>query len=332
MIVVFGSLNIDLVVGVRSLPRPGETVLGPGYDVVAGGKGANQALAAARAGAAVSLAGAVGRDAFAETALAELAAAGVDLAGVVRRGPRTGAAFITVDRAGENQIVVASGANRKARQSQVPDEALGRDSLVVLQMEVPAAENWALARRARKRGARVMLNAAPAGALPPEVLSSLDWLVANEIEIRAIAAAAGHRGEDPRAAGTAVAAGTGAVVVTLGAAGAVAFAGGEAWEIGALPVKPVDSTAAGDAFVGALAAALDAGAALPAAMRRASVAGALACLARGAQPSLPTRAAIEARLKELPPARRIGSAMRGWKKEKVNHRHTETQRRHRVIE
>jgi ribokinase len=311
MILVFGSLNIDLVVRVKSLPAPGETVLGPSYDVVAGGKGANQALAAARAGAAVAMLGAVGKDAFSEIALAELAVAGVDLAGVARKGPRTGAAFITVDRKGENEIVVASGANLKARQSQVADAALGPETLVVLQMEVPVRENGALARRARARGARVLLNAAPAQPLPAEALAALDWLVANEIEIAVIAGAAGHGHEDPRAAGAALAAATGiAVVVTLGGQGAVAYAGGEAWQIGALPITPVDSTAAGDAFVGTLAAALDAGAALPAALRRASVAGALACLVAGAQPSLPTRAAVDARLRELAPARKIKAGRR----------------------
>jgi ribokinase len=306
MILVFGSLNVDLVVRVKSLPRPGETVLGPSYDVVAGGKGANQALAAARAGAKTAMVGAVGSDDFATTALAELSAAGVDLTGVARRGPRTGAAFITVDRKGENEIVVASGANLKTRQSQVAEAALGPGTLVVLQMEVPPAENWALARRARTRGARVMLNVAPAQPLPAEALAAVDWLVANEIEIGTIAAAAGHGREDPRAAGAALAAATGiAVVVTLGAEGAVAFAGGEGWTIGTLPITPVDSTGAGDAFVGVLAAALDAGAALPAALRRASVAGALTCLVAGAQPSLPPRAAIDKRVKELAPARKI---------------------------
>jgi ribokinase len=306
MILVFGSLNVDLVVRVKSLPRPGETVLGPSYDVVAGGKGANQALAAARAGAKTAMVGGVGSDDFATTALAELSAAGVDLTGVARRGPRTGAAFITVDRKGENEIVVASGANLKTRQSQVAEAALGPGTLVVLQMEVPPAENWALARRARTRGARVMLNVAPAQPLPAEALAAVDWLVANEIEIGTIAAAAGHGREDPRAAGAALAAATGiAVVVTLGAEGAVAFAGGEGWTIGTLPITPVDSTGAGDAFVGVLAAALDAGAALPAALRRASVAGALTCLVAGAQPSLPPRAAIDKRVKELAPARKI---------------------------
>jgi ribokinase len=306
MILVFGSINVDLVVRTNSLPHPGETVLGPGYDLVAGGKGANQALAAARAGAKVSLVGSVGRDGFAEAALAELAAAGVDLSGVARRAARTGCAFITVDRAGQNQIVVASGANRKTRQVQVRPEALGRKTLVMMQMEVSPAENWVLARRARRSGARVMLNVAPAGRLPKEIMPDIDWLVVNEIEVRMIAAGIGGEGESPRAAGAALAAATDTtVVVTLGAEGAAAFAGKEGWEVGALPIKPVDSTAAGDAFVGALAAALDAGAALPIALRRGSVAGALACLVRGAQPSLPSAAAIDAALLRLPPARKI---------------------------
>jgi len=306
MILVFGSLNVDLVVRVKALPRPGETVLGPSYDVVAGGKGANQALAAARAGAETAMVGAVGSDDFAKTALAELERAGVDLEGVARQGPRTGAAFITVDRKGENEIVVASGANLRARQTQVAEAALGPETLVVLQMEVPPKQNWALARRAKARGARVLLNVAPAQPLPAEALASIDWLVANELEIASIAAAAGHGREDPRAAGAALAAATGiAVVVTLGKEGAVAFAGGEAWSIGALPITPVDSTGAGDAFVGVLAATLDAGSTLPAALRRASVAGALTCLVAGAQPSLPLRASIDKRLKELPPARKI---------------------------
>jgi ribokinase len=306
MIVVFGSLNVDLVVRTNALPRPSETVLGPSYILVAGGKGANQALAAARAGASVKMAGAVGRDGFAETALHDLAEASVDLSLVARCGRPTGAAFITVDRSGQNQIVVASGANRAARQSQIPGSVLGPETLVLMQMEVPLAENWGLARSARAKGAKVMLNAAPSQPVPAGVLSCLDWLVANEIEIRMASSAAGRAEEDPRMAGAALADATGVgVVVTLGAQGAVAFTQSQAWEIGALPITPVDSTAAGDAFVGALAASLDNGAELPAALRRASVAGALACLVAGAQPSLPLRAAIESHLGGLPPARRL---------------------------
>jgi ribokinase len=306
MIVVFGSINVDLVLPVEALPRPGETVLGPSYSTVAGGKGANQALASARAGAPTRMFGSVGRDGFADIALAEMAAAGVDLGGVSRCAAPTGCAFICVDRAGENFIAVASGANLKAQQRQVPDELVGPETLLVMQMEVPLSENWALAARAKARGTRLLLNVAPAGALPREALAMLDWLVVNEIEALAVARGLGLGEGDPRAAGSALADAAGmAVVVTLGAEGAVAFTGEGVWEIGALPIQQVDTTAAGDAFVGALAAALDEGATLPAALRFASVTAGLACLAAGAQPSLPNRAAIEKRLEELSPARRL---------------------------
>ena len=301
MIVVFGSINVDLVVPVKALPRPGETVLGPSYKLVAGGKGANQALAAARAGAMTRMVGAVGRDGFAEVALADMAAAGVDLSGVARRAAPTGCAVICVDKAGQNMIAVASGANMKVRESQLADGYLGPRSLVAMQMEVPPAQNWALVARARPMGARLLLNVAPAGQLPEPILPALDWLVANEIEAGMIAAKLGQGGEDARAAGSALAKATGiAVVVTLGAQGAVAFEAKQGWEIGALAIEPVDTTGAGDNFVGVLAAGLDRGLALEPALRRASAAAALACLAIGAQAAMPDRAAIDAATARLP--------------------------------
>lgn len=306
MIVVFGSINVDLVVPVKKLPRPGETVLGPSYKLVAGGKGANQALAAARAGALTRMVGAVGRDGFAEVALVDMTAAGVDLSGVARRGSPTGCAVICVDQAGQNMIAVASGANMKVRERQLADGFLGPRSLVAMQMEVPPAQNWALIARARSLGARLLLNVAPAGALPGLILPALDWLVVNEIEAGMIAAKLGVSREDPREAGAALAEATGiTVVVTLGAQGAAAFAAKQGWEIGALAIKPVDTTGAGDAFVGAFAAALDEGADLSTALRWGSIAGGLACLKPGAQPSLPHRAEIERRLGQLAPARKI---------------------------
>jgi len=306
MIVCFGSINVDLVVPVKTLPRPGETVLGPSYTLVAGGKGGNQALAAARAGASTRMVGAVGRDGFAEIALANMAAAGVDLTGVARRAAPTGCAIICVDRAGQNMIAVASGANLKIRERQLADGSLGPRSLVVMQMEVPPAQNWALVARARSLGSRLLLNVAPAGALPATILPALGWLVVNEIEAAMIADRLGLGRDDPRDAGAALAEKSGAtVVVTLGAQGAVAFSGRQGWEIAGLPVAAVDTTGAGDAFVGAFAAALDEGADLPAALRWGCTAGALACLTPGAQPSLPHRRDIERRAGELAPARKI---------------------------
>jgi ribokinase len=305
MIVVFGSINIDLVVPVERLPRPGETVLGPGYTLVPGGKGANQALAAARAGGAVHMAGRVGRDGFADLALAELTAAGVDLSAVERDALPTGCALIPVESGGQNLIVVAAGANGAAAERQVPDALLGPGTVVMLQMEVPHAENWRLVERAKARGARVMLNCAPAAEVPRAVLPALDWLIVNESEAELLARSLALPAAGPRAAGRAIATAVNTtVIVTLGGEGAVAFSRAEAWTVGALSVKPVDTTAAGDAFVGAFAAAIDAGAELPAALHRASIAGGVACTIAGAQPSLPTTAAIDAHLPHLAPAGR----------------------------
>ncbi|MFQ5959608.1 MAG: ribokinase, partial [Alphaproteobacteria bacterium] len=302
-IVVFGSINVDLVVRVAALPRPGETVLAPTYDAVAGGKGANQAVAAARAGAQVRMVGCVGGDGFADLALATMREAGVDLRAVATVAAPTGCAMICVDAAGRNQIAVASGANRKAREAQVDDDLLAPGATLVLQLEVNLDETWALARRAHERGVRVVLNTAPAAPVPATAAAAWDVLVMNEIESTMLAQAAGPAEADPVAAARNLAqAWDIATIVTLGEDGARAFEHGAAWRIGALAVEAVDTTAAGDAFVGVLAAALDSGADLADALHRASVAGGLACTSAGAQPSLPNRAAIDARLGDLAPA------------------------------
>jgi len=306
MIVVFGSINVDLVVPVKHLPQPGETVLGPSYTLVAGGKGANQALAATRAGAKTRMVGAVGQDHFAEVALADMAVGGIDLSAVRRCDAPTGCAIICVDEAGQNQIAVASGANLEARESDLPGDLLDSRSLIGMQMEVPLKQNWALAARARTAGARLLLNVAPAGPLPNSIFPCLDWLVLNEIEASAVATALGVCRASPQATAAALSRQTNiAVVVTMGSEGAIAFSDGNAWEIGTLRITPVDTTGAGDAFVGAFAAALDEGAELPMALRWASVAGAIACLTPGAQPSLPDRAVITQHLEELAPARKL---------------------------
>jgi ribokinase len=295
VILVFGSINVDLLVPVPLLPQPGETVLGGDYALLPGGKGANQALAARRAGAAVTMAGAVGSDAFARLALRSLRQAGVDL-GLVRRTDRpTGCAAIMVgaqgDHQGENLIAVASGANRVAEAANVPDSVLGRDTILLCQMEVPAAENWALIRRARARGARAVVNLAPAAPIDPALFALIDILVANEGEASAL-------GVDPAALARSL---RQALVVTRGGAGSTAFlADGGQIEVRALAIEPVDTTGAGDTFVGVLAAGLDRRLLLSAALRQASAAAGLACLAHGAQAAMPDRAAIEAALARLP--------------------------------
>jgi ribokinase len=249
--------------------------------------------------------GRVGRDGFADLALAELKAAGIDLSAVERDALPTGCALIPVDRAGGNLIIVASGANMAAAERQVADALLGPQTVVMLQMEVPLAENWRLVERAKRHGARVVLNCAPAAPVPRVAMAALDWLVVNESEAELLARGLSLSATDARSAGAAIAEAAGTtVIVTLGGEGAVAFAGADIWTIGTLPITPVDTTAAGDAFVGAFAAAVDGGADLPTALHRASTAGGLACTVAGAQPSLPTKAAIESRLRDLAPARR----------------------------
>jgi len=308
VIVVFGSLNLDLVFPVRTLPRPGETVLTPGLHRVPGGKGANQALAARRAvpSMPVAFVGAAGRDDWAEEATALLAAEGVDLAHLERLDATTGCAAVMVDASGENAIVVASGANGLARATAVPDEAIGPSTIVVLQMEVPMAENRALVARARARGARILLNVAPAGPVDSATLDAVDVLCVNEGEARAVAAGLGLASGEPAALARALARRHGlACVVTLGSRGSLAATPDEFWTLAALPVHPVDTTGAGDAFVGTIAASLAAGNGLPAALRRAGVAGALACTIAGAQTSLPRASTIDAALAGAPEPLRI---------------------------
>ena len=290
MILMFGSINIDLLVPVPALPHPGETVLGGDYRLLPGGKGANQALAARRAGSMVRMTGAVGPDAFAGAALDLLRRDGVDLR-LVRQVERpTGLAAIMVDQDGQNLIAVASGANAAATAEIVADDMFGPETIVLCQMEVPPAENAALIRRATRRGARAILNLAPALPIEPSLLDDLDVLVANEAEAATL-------GDDPAAIARRL---RQAFVVTRGAAGATAFhAAGGRVDIPALAVEAIDTTGAGDTFVGVLAAGLDQGLALKPALHRASAAAGLTCLAQGAQTAMPDAAAIDAAVARL---------------------------------
>ncbi len=304
MIVVFGSINADLIMAVDALPGAGETVLCPSYRVAPGGKGANQAAAAARAGAEVAMFGRVGADGFGDLAVQALTDAGVDTAGVLRAPVPTGCAAVGVDKAGENQIIVASGANLRARADQVPDAVLGRGTTLVLQLEVPVGEVAAMTARAARAGARIILNAAPAGPAPDALLAGADVLVVNGIEAEALCR--GTAG--PEAAARTLAETLGVIcAVTLGGEGARAFGPEGAWSVDALPIAPVDTTGAGDAFVGVLAAALDRGRRFEESLHRASVGAGLACLAEGAQSALADEAAIDERLADLAPARRLGA-------------------------
>jgi ribokinase len=296
VIVVFGSINLDLVSNVERFPGPGETLAGSSFATYPGGKGANQALAAARAGANVRLYGAVGRDAFADAAMRLLLGGGVDLRGVARVDAPTGCATIFVTATGENCIVVVAGANNHADPAAIPDSVLTREAVLVLQQEVPAAANEALIRRAHANGAKIVLNAAPTRPVSLDLLRRIEVLVFNEDEAAAMAAPLGWPAEPSGFAAAAGTAGTQIIVVTLGANGALCRIGAETLHVAAPIVDVVDTTGAGDAFVGALAAALDRGSTPTDALRRAVAAGSLACTARGAQPALPDRVAIEALL------------------------------------
>jgi ribokinase len=287
MIVVFGSINVDLIVPV---PRPGETVLGGDYALLPGGKGANQALAARRAGAEVVLASAVGADSFAGLALDLLRRDGVDTRLVRVVEQPTGCAAIMVSSEGENMIAMAPGANASARSDQVPDELLSTGTTLVAQMEVPPSQTAMLIRRLRTRGGYSLLNLAPALPIDAALLGEVDLLVANEGEAAA-------SGSDLQRLARRLRQG---LVVTRGAAGALAILhDGMRIEVPALAIEPVDTTGAGDTFVGVLAAALDLGSTLETALRRASAAAGLACLARGAQTAMPDGAAIAAAVGRL---------------------------------
>jgi ribokinase len=305
MIVVFGSINMDLVARVRSIARPGETVLSRRADSFFGGKGANQAVAAARIArggpTGVAMVGAVGGDPFGSACLDNLRENGIDTQAVRIVDEPTGCAFITVDETGENAITVASGANMSLRAADLPESLLSKASVLVLQMEVPLAESLEAAARARQAGVKVVWNFAPVPAVAErdsmtELLAATDVLVVNEHEAVAIAAAVGMpAGEDYLKAGNALASSFATTcIVTAGSRGAFAIgADGAQIHAAARPIAPVDTTGAGDTFVGVLAHGLGEGLEIGKAMRRACAAASLSCLTAGAQAGMPFRDALE---------------------------------------
>jgi ribokinase len=304
MILVFGSVNIDLVARVPSIPRPGETVLSTGYETLFGGKGANQAVAAARAswgaGTEVAIAARVGSDEFGRAAVANLAASGVSAACVTAGPEPTGCAFIAVEDSGENAITVASGANSALTSASLKHKFTAAD-ILVLQIEVPFAESLLAATRARAAGAQVIWNfaPAPAGFGREELLSLLiatDILVVNEQEAVAAARILGAAPESAEEAAGAIADGRRlTAVLTAGPRGAIAFmADSIRHSAPALAIQPVDTTGAGDTFVGVLAAEIAQGRDLPGALQRACIAASLACTKAGAQAGMPDRAELEA--------------------------------------
>jgi ribokinase len=296
VVLVAGTINTDLVARVPRAPEAGESVTGSTFAIFGGGKGANQAVSAARSGAAIVMLGAVGRDDFGRQRLADLEAEGIDVGSVgISERAASGVALITVeDATGQNRIAYVPGATLTV----TPDAAIAafartRPAVVLMTLELPLAALDALTDAARSAGATVVLNATPEAIGAAPLLARVDWLVVNETEAGDLL---GHSVDDASgddAARALARLGPRVVVVTLGAAGAVVFADGETTRIAAPPVAVVDTTGAGDAACGAIAARLAAGAGPIDAARAGVVAGSLACAAAGAQPSMPTRAAID---------------------------------------
>ncbi|MEU4641698.1 ribokinase [Micromonospora sp. NPDC023814] len=287
-VVVVGSANMDLVGTAPALPRPGETLLGTGFVMVPGGKGANQAIAAARAGASCAFLGAIGSDAFGVTLRARIAAAGVDTDQLRTTYGTSGVALVMVNAEGENAILVTPGANASMTHLTEPELAAVRTADVLLaQLEIPVGTVTRAAAVARAAGSLVVLNAAPAVPVPPELLAATDLLVVNETEAQALT---GRGRDDPSALLDLVP----RAVLTLGAQGAwYGDRDGTAVHVPAVKVDVVDSTATGDAFTAALAVAWGEGRDLVDAVRWAAAAGAACARRLGASSALPSRAEIE---------------------------------------
>jgi ribokinase len=288
---------MDLVARAPRIPQPGETIIGSDFRNVPGGKGANQAVAAARLGAEVSMVGRVGGDPFADPLLENLAADGIDHT-YVTRDPEaaTGVALIVVDEAGENSIVVASGANARFSPADVDaaEDIVADADVLLLQLESPLETVVRAAEVAYEHDVPVVLNPAPAQQLPESLLFLVDMLIPNESETALLSEMPVDDREQAEAAAAALLElGVGTVILTLGERGALLAQTAGATHVPAYRVAPVDTTAAGDAFVGGFAVALAEGRPLMEAVRWGNAAGALATTKMGAQPSLPTREALE---------------------------------------
>jgi len=297
-VVVIGSLNMDLVTRAPRLPRGGETLIGESFSTIPGGKGANQAVAAARLGAQVSMVGCVGSDAYGQQLRGALLAEGIDCQAVSVVDGSSGVALIVVDDNSQNAIVIVAGANGELTPTVLDrfDAVLQSAEVIICQLEVPDATVGHALKRGRELGKTVILNPAPASrALPAEWYACVDYLIPNESEAMVLSGLAVDSLENAEAAATQlIGAGAGKVIVTLGAQGLM-FANGSSFEHFPAPrVKAVDTTAAGDTFVGGFAAALASGKSEVEAIRFGQVAAALSVTRAGAQPSIPTLLEVQA--------------------------------------
>jgi ribokinase len=299
LIIVIGSINLDLIASVERLPDPGETVAGDAFKTAPGGKGANQALAAARAGGEVRMIGAVGKDAFAAEALACLREGKVVLSGVDEVGTATGTAHIFVDSHGENVIVVVPGANGAVTPGNLAKANPKKGDILLLQHEIPQPTIEAALDAARAAGATTILNTAPFRTEAASCLGKADYVVANETEFDLYGELLKLRGRDRPARMKSFAESTGrTIIVTLGGDGVLAATPEAFFEAPALKITPVDTVGAGDTFCGYLAAGLASSLGLKDGLRRAAAAGSLACLKPGAQPAIPLATEVDAALSD----------------------------------
>ena len=302
-IAVIGSLNMDLVVRASRIPKPGETIIGADdLHMIPGGKGANQAYASAMLGAEVSMVGRVGDDMFGKQLITNLKKAGVNTHHITRDSDAsTGIALIVVEKGGQNSIVVSRGANGRVSPPDVSRaEAVIRSaSLVLLQLEIPMPAVINAAQFAKNHGVKVVLNPAPAQHLPAELLSLTDILIPNETEASMLSVCVGTDDGIKQAAASLYQSGVKTVVMTRGSRGASLITENEIVHFPAFSVEPVDTTAAGDAFVGSFAVALAEGRSIPEAVRYGNAAGALASTKSGAQPSVPGRDDLDKMLQTM---------------------------------
>ncbi|WP_032829419.1 ribokinase [Pseudomonas sp. GM74] len=297
-VVVIGSLNMDLVTRAPRLPKGGETLIGQSFTTVCGGKGANQAVAAARLGARVSMIGCVGNDAYGEALRGALLAEQIDCQAVSTIDGSSGVALIVVDDSSQNTIVIVPGANGALTAEAIDrfDSVIRAAEVLICQLEVPDASVGHALKRGRELGKTVILNPAPVSRpLPSDWYASIDYLIPNESEASALSGLSVDSLDTARAAATRlIALGAGKVIITLGAQGSL-FADGQRFEHFPAPVvKAVDTTAAGDTFVGGFAAALAAGKDEAQAIRFGQVAAALSVTRAGAQPSIPALSDVQA--------------------------------------
>lgn len=292
-ILVIGSLNADLVVRTPYFPQPGETISGDDLKIIPGGKGANQAAAAARQGASVAMAGRVGKDSFGPFLLENLKSDSVDVTNVLSDDSATGTAIIVVDASGQNSIVLSAGANGKVTPKDI-DALIIEAKILLLQLEIPLETVIHAAKWGKQKGMTVILNPAPARELPNELISSVDYIIPNETELKLLSGVpVTDITSAKQAAQVLLNQGAKNVIVTLGSQGALLVSDKQAKQVNAYKVEVADTTAAGDAFIGGFASALLRDISIEDAVKYGNACGGLAATKFGAQPSLPTKEDVE---------------------------------------